>query len=59
MSNYRAGVVTASVTGAIVRLATEHGVPSCVDTQGDLLAFKGFMLVKSNQPDARPPSECV
>jgi rfaE bifunctional protein kinase chain/domain len=52
VSNYRAGVVTPPVTEAVVRLATEHGVPTCVDTQGDLRAFTGFTLVKSNQPDA-------
>jgi rfaE bifunctional protein kinase chain/domain len=52
VSNYRAGVVTPAVTAAVVRLAAEHGVATCVDTQGDLLAFRGFTLVKSNQPDA-------
>lgn len=52
VSNYRGGVVTPAVVRAIINAAGRHGVPTCVDTQGDLLAFRGFTLVKSNQPDA-------
>jgi rfaE bifunctional protein kinase chain/domain len=52
VSNYRGGVVTPAVVRAIVEVAGRHGIPTCVDTQGDLLAFRGFSLVKSNQPDA-------
>lgn len=52
VSNYRAGVVTPAVTETIVSAADRHAVPTCVDTQGDLLAFRSFTLVKSNQPDA-------
>jgi rfaE bifunctional protein kinase chain/domain len=52
VSNYRGGVVTPTVTRAVVETATRHAIPTCVDTQGDLLSFRGFTLVKSNQPDA-------
>ena len=52
VSNYRGGVVTPRTIAAIVEVATRHGVPTSVDTQGDLLSFRGFTLVKSNQPDA-------
>ncbi len=52
VSNYRGGVVTPDVLRAVVKAAAEHGVPTCVDTQGDLPAFRHFTLVKSNQPDA-------
>ncbi len=52
VSNYRGGVVSPRVLAAIVQLATAHGIPTCVDSQGNLLNFQGFTLVKSNQPDA-------
>jgi len=52
VSNYRGGVVTPTVLGAALEAASRHGIPTCVDTQGDLLSFRGFTLVKSNQPDA-------
>jgi D-glycero-beta-D-manno-heptose-7-phosphate kinase len=52
VSNYRGGVVTLPVIKAVLETAGRHGVPTCVDTQGDLLSFRGFTLVKSNQPDA-------
>jgi rfaE bifunctional protein kinase chain/domain len=52
VSNYRGGVVTPNVLAAIMTLATAHGIPTCVDSQGELLNFQGFTLVKSNQPDA-------
>jgi rfaE bifunctional protein kinase chain/domain len=52
VSNYRGGVVTPAVIRAVVEAASSRGIPSCVDTQGDLLSFRGFTLVKSNQPDA-------
>jgi rfaE bifunctional protein kinase chain/domain len=52
VSNYRSGVVCRPIVRSIVGLAATHGVPTCVDTQGDLTAFRSFTLVKSNQPDA-------
>lgn len=52
VSNYRGGVVTPAVVRSVVRAAAARSVPTCVDTQGDLLAFRGLTLVKSNQPDA-------
>jgi D-glycero-beta-D-manno-heptose-7-phosphate kinase len=52
VSNYRGGVVTPAVISAVVEAARPRGIPTCVDTQGDLLSFRGFTLIKSNQPDA-------
>jgi rfaE bifunctional protein kinase chain/domain len=52
VSNYRGGVVTSRVIHAVIQAAGRHGIPTCVDTQGDLLSFRGFTLIKSNQPDA-------
>lgn len=52
VSNYRGGVVTPRVIRAVVETAGNAGIPTCVDTQGDLLTFRGFTLIKSNQPDA-------
>jgi rfaE bifunctional protein kinase chain/domain len=52
ISNYRGGVVTPALIHAVAETAGRHSLPSCVDTQGDLLAFQGYTLVKSNQPDA-------
>jgi rfaE bifunctional protein kinase chain/domain len=52
VSNYRAGVVCPAVIQTVVDVAARHDIPTCVDTQGDLLTFRGFTLVKSNQPDA-------
>jgi D-glycero-beta-D-manno-heptose-7-phosphate kinase len=52
VSNYQGGVVTPAVVRAVVEAAGQHGIPTCVDTQGDLAAFQGFTLVKSNGPDA-------
>ena len=52
VSNYRAGVICPAVIQAVINVAAKHGIPTCVDTQGDLADFRGFTLVKSNQPDA-------
>jgi rfaE bifunctional protein kinase chain/domain len=52
VSNYQGGVVTPGLLASIVEGAAQCAIPTCVDSQGDLLAFKGFTLVKSNQPDA-------
>jgi rfaE bifunctional protein kinase chain/domain len=52
VSNYGGGVVTPGVVRAVAQTAAEHVIPTCVDTQGDLLGFAGYTLVKSNQPDA-------
>jgi D-glycero-beta-D-manno-heptose-7-phosphate kinase len=52
VSNYRGGVVTKRVIDAVVNAAKRKSIPTCVDTQGDVLSFRGFTLVKSNQPDA-------
>ena len=52
VSNYRGGVVSPRIIQAVRAAATDHTVPTSVDTQGDLLSYTGFTLVKSNQPDA-------
>jgi D-glycero-beta-D-manno-heptose-7-phosphate kinase len=52
VSNYRAGVVSPRVIEMVVSIAAERRIPTCVDTQGDLTAFRGITVVKSNQPDA-------
>ncbi len=51
VSNYGGGVVTPKVIQAVAQAAADHAIPTCVDTQGDLLSFAGYTLVKSNQPD--------
>ena len=52
VSNYRGGVVSPAVIEAVRVTAARHAIPTCVDTQGDLRSYRGFTLVKSNQPDA-------
>ncbi|MCC6176834.1 MAG: bifunctional hydroxymethylpyrimidine kinase/phosphomethylpyrimidine kinase [Chloroflexi bacterium] len=52
VSNYRYGVVTPRLLATVVAAASRYEKPTVVDTQGDLLLFRGFTLVKSNQPDA-------
>lgn len=52
VSDYKAGVVSARTIGAAVAAARRHDKPITVDSQGDLFQFRGFTLVKSNQPEA-------
>lgn len=48
VSDYRSGVVTEG----LVRAATERGVLTTVDSQGELDKFAGFDLIKCNQGEA-------
>jgi rfaE bifunctional protein kinase chain/domain len=52
VSDYKGGVVTPRTVEKLVAAARRAGRPIAVDTQGDLFRFRGFTLVKSNQPDA-------
>ncbi len=51
-SDYRSGVLTASVVDAIQELQHTQGVLTTVDSQGELSKFSGFGLVKCNQAEA-------
>jgi D-glycero-beta-D-manno-heptose-7-phosphate kinase len=51
-SDYRSGVLTGSVVDAIRQLQQIQGVLTTVDSQGELSKFRGFDLVKCNQPEA-------
>jgi rfaE bifunctional protein kinase chain/domain len=52
VSDYRAGVVDEGMIGRVRDVAVAHDKPTIVDTQGDLFRFRGYSLVRSNQPDA-------
>ena len=52
LSDYKAGVVCPETIQAVATAARRAGVPVAVDTQGDPYRFRGFTLVKLNQPDA-------
>ncbi len=52
VSDYKGGVVARETIEATAAAARQAGRPIAVDSQGDLLRFGGFTLVKSNQPDA-------
>ena len=52
VSDYKAGVVCPRTIRAVADAARRAGTPIAVDTQGDPYRFRGFTLVKSNQPDA-------
>lgn len=51
LSDYKSGAITPEVIDACYRLASQHGKLLTVDSQGDLLRFKGFGLVKANQAE--------
>lgn len=52
VSDYKAGVVCPETIQAVLRLSQQTGKIVTVDTQGDLLRFRDFTVVKSNQADA-------
>lgn len=52
VSDYKAGVVCPGTIQSVVAAAQRAGAPIAVDTQGDPYRFRGFALVKLNQPDA-------
>ncbi len=52
VSDYKGGVVTKKVVATVLAAAREHGKLATVDSQGDLLKFRGFHLVKCNRAEA-------
>ena len=52
VSDYKAGVVNPRTIAAAVGAARRAGKPIAVDSQGDLLSFQGFTLVKCNRGEA-------
>jgi rfaE bifunctional protein kinase chain/domain len=52
VSDYKGGVVTERVIRTVLDAAREHGKIATVDSQGDLLKFRGFALVKCNRSEA-------
>jgi rfaE bifunctional protein kinase chain/domain len=51
VSDYQSGVVTADLAAAASREAHRRSLLATVDTQGSLLKFRGYSVVKANQPD--------
>lgn len=51
ISDYRSGLVTQKIIEACVRIARSHKLLLTVDSQGDLLRFKGFDLVRANRQE--------
>jgi rfaE bifunctional protein kinase chain/domain len=51
-SNYKSGTLTPAVIGRTRELARAEGKILAVDSQGDLDLFRGFGIVKCNQPEA-------
>jgi rfaE bifunctional protein kinase chain/domain len=52
LSNYKSGTLTPAVVAASRELAARLGKVMAVDSQGDLDMFRGFGVIKCNQPDA-------
>jgi rfaE bifunctional protein kinase chain/domain len=52
LSNYRSGTLTPAVVERTRTLARDLGKLSTVDSQGDLALFRGFGIIKCNQPEA-------
>ena len=52
LSNYKSGTLTRRIVEHTRRAATEHGKVLAVDSQGDLVMFHGFGIVKVNQVEA-------
>ncbi len=53
LSDYKMGVVNEETIAAALRVAGTHGTPVAVDSQGDLLKFKGLDVVKCNRGEAQ------
>lgn len=51
LSDYRSGLVTPAVIAACVRIARAHNLLLTVDSQGDLMRFAGFDLVRANRQE--------
>jgi rfaE bifunctional protein kinase chain/domain len=52
LSNYKSGTLTPEVVASIGRMSAQLRKLSTVDSQGDLQHFRGFGIVKCNQPEA-------
>jgi D-glycero-beta-D-manno-heptose-7-phosphate kinase len=52
LSDYRAGVLDPASIDLARQLGRQHGLLTTVDSQGDLLQFSGFDLVKCNLAEA-------
>jgi rfaE bifunctional protein kinase chain/domain len=52
ISDYKGGVVNEETTVAALRAAQEQSTTITADSQGDLLKFKGFDVVKCNRREA-------
>jgi rfaE bifunctional protein kinase chain/domain len=52
LSDYKGGVIGERTVAAAREAAARHGRALLVDTQGAPHRFRGFSLVKTNQPDA-------
>jgi rfaE bifunctional protein kinase chain/domain len=53
ISDYKGGVVNEETTAAALRVAREQEILITADSQGDLLKFKGFDVVKCNRREAQ------
>ena len=51
VSDYRSGLVTPAVIAACVQAARDHKLLLTVDSQGSLLRFHGFDLVRANRQE--------
>ena len=51
VSDYQGGVVTDDLAAAVANLAAARARLATADTQGSLLKFRGYTVVKANQPD--------
>lgn len=52
LSDYKTGVVNEETIAAALHVSREHQTLTTVDSQGDLLKFKGFDIVKCNRREA-------
>jgi rfaE bifunctional protein kinase chain/domain len=52
VSDYRNGIIDQAVIDCVRDVANRHGKLATVDSQGDLLRFAGFAVVKSNRDEA-------
>ena len=52
ISDYKLGVVNDQTIAAALRVSRERGIPLTVDSQGDLLKFRGCDVVKCNRREA-------
>jgi len=52
ISDYKGGLISPDILNTVSRLAASTHTPITVDSQGDLLKFKGCTVVKSNQQEA-------